>query len=381
MRGTERAAAAMLAAALLGAAPAGATTVDLRVEGRTQTLFEDQVVTTAHAVDGGDGTGAHPCAGTDADRPTASATSALADAPGLTWSGRWAPDFQDFFVDAIGPDRSQEATAYWGLLVNHEYTAGGCSTSVRDGDDVLWAYDSASKEHVLALSGPARAGAGDVVTVRVVDAWRRGDGSTSGAVEGARVGGRLTGADGRARIPMPAAGRVRLKAERADSVRSNTIEVCVGDEQCEGPGAPPPMGSGGPGGTAPPETGEPPPCARALRGTRRADVLPGTAAADRLIGLAGDDVLAGFSGRDCLDGGRGDDRLRGGADADRLAGGAGDDALSGGSGRDTLDGGRGDDVISARDHTRDIVRCGPGRDRARADRGDRLSACERVVYR
>jgi Ca2+-binding RTX toxin-like protein len=43
-----------------------------------------------------------------------------------------------------------------------------------------------------------------------------------------------------------------------------------------------------------------------------------------------------------------------------------------------LDGGAGNDRISARDGERDRVRCGPGRDTAIVDRGDRVKGCEVV---
>ena len=44
-----------------------------------------------------------------------------------------------------------------------------------------------------------------------------------------------------------------------------------------------------------------------------------------------------------------------------------------------LKGGGGDDVIAARDGQRDVVSCGPGDDRAKVDRKDRVANdCERA---
>ena len=78
----------------------------------------------------------------------------------------------------------------------------------------------------------------------------------------------------------------------------------------------------------------------------------------------------------------GNDRLFGLGGPDRLFGGRGADMLNGGAGPDVLDAGRGNDVIRARDQSRDIVRCGPGRDRVIADRSDViLVGCERIVRR
>jgi hypothetical protein len=87
------------------------------------------------------------------------------------------------------------------------------------------------------------------------------------------------------------------------------------------------------------------------RGTARADQLRGTAYADRLDGRAGPDHLFGY---------------------------AGNDVLIGGPGKDTIDAHTGNDTIRARDKTRDIVRCGPGRDTVTADKIDKLTNCEKV---
>jgi Ca2+-binding RTX toxin-like protein len=116
-------------------------------------------------------------------------------------------------------------------------------------------------------------------------------------------------------------------------------------------------------------------------GSAAADSAVATiAGADHRSGTAAADVLRGGAGDDRLAGGGGDDRLVGGAGADVLLGGAGDDHLVGGSGRDRLSGGAGNDRLDARDHHGgDVVSCGPGRDVALVDRGDRVSRdCETV---
>lgn len=112
-----------------------------------------------------------------------------------------------------------------------------------------------------------------------------------------------------------------------------------------------------------------------------APALPriGTAAADALAGTPWDDVIRGRGGNDRILGLGGGDDLAGGAGADRVEGGSGPDRLTGGPGADRLVGGSGADRIEARDGVRDAVSCGPGRDVARVDRGDRTTGCERVV--
>lgn len=113
-----------------------------------------------------------------------------------------------------------------------------------------------------------------------------------------------------------------------------------------------------------------------LRGGPGEDVLLGGKGTDKVYGEDGDDALDGKSGNDTLVGGPGDDVLRGGSGRDRLAGNGGSDTLRGGSDNDHLTGGSrkdrlegegGNDTLIARDGVRDVVRGGPGTDKARID--------------
>jgi plastocyanin/Ca2+-binding RTX toxin-like protein len=139
------------------------------------------------------------------------------------------------------------------------------------------------------------------------------------------------------------------------------------------------------------------------RATGGDDLLNGTAKADRIFGLGGDDVLFGFGGNDLLDGGAGsdnldggkgndtlkgqrgndsltggdgDDVLIGGPGKDKLSGGKGNDKLTGNGGKDSLVGGPGNDTINAKDGVVEVVKCGPGKDKVKADKKDKLSGCE-----
>ena len=61
---------------------------------------------------------------------------------------------------------------------------------------------------------------------------------------------------------------------------------------------------------------------------------------------------------------------------DRVRTGSGNDTVDGVGGRDRIATGGGNDEIDVRDGHRDVVRCGPGTDRAVGDAGDRLIGCE-----
>jgi fermentation-respiration switch protein FrsA (DUF1100 family) len=105
------------------------------------------------------------------------------------------------------------------------------------------------------------------------------------------------------------------------------------------------------------------PCDYLTRGTTGDDRLVGTPAAETIRGRRGDDKIFARAGADCAFGQNGDDRI---------------DA---GGGRDKVTGGAGGDRIKVRDHKRDVVRCGKGRDTVIADRKDRTFHCERVRVR
>jgi Ca2+-binding RTX toxin-like protein len=100
---------------------------------------------------------------------------------------------------------------------------------------------------------------------------------------------------------------------------------------------------------------------------------------ENVIGGAGNDRITGSGGNNDLYGEGGDDVLRGEAGTDKLVGGAGADRLNGGAGADLLDGGPGRDRLDSRDALREAVWCGPGKDRAYADKADRPDSCEKVV--
>jgi hypothetical protein len=213
--------AGLLAATACAPASAAPVTVDLRVEGLRETIFEGRVQTDGHSIEQ-DAAGPRPCDGTNGgvnSTPGPTMTSALDDA--VAWDGTWTESLQDFQIDRIGPDRA-DSSRFWGYALNFRASElGGCQQQVKAGDDILFAYDFFSKTLLLRLSGPRRAEAGERVRVRVVD------GATGNAVRGARVGGRTTDARGYARVRARRSGVLSLKAEHPNGVRSNALSVRV----------------------------------------------------------------------------------------------------------------------------------------------------------
>jgi len=214
---------ALAVPATVGAAP---TEVQLRIEGSGATIFEGPVTTDGHEVTT-PSSGTHKCDGTNNGanpQPGPTPTAALDDGAKLgsyTWDGTWFEGFQDFLVDRVGPD-SATSSQVWGQYVNSQPSqTGGCQEIVAAGDEVLWAYDAFSKTHVLRLAAPDTAQTGQAFEVAVTD------GQDGSPVAGASVAGSLTDANGRATVAFGDAGIYTLKADRADSVRSNGVRLCV----------------------------------------------------------------------------------------------------------------------------------------------------------
>src|SRR5215207_8576465 len=215
---------AAVAAPSAGAAP---VSVNVRVEGASSTIFDGPVTTDGHAIATPSSGGSHPCDGTNfgaSPTPGPTATAALDDAArlnGLAWDATWGASFEDFLVSQVAGEASN-TTQFWGVGVNFKFaSAGGCQTKVNNGDEVLWVFDAFNKTHILKLTGPQSATTGSPVTVTAINA---DDGTPA---VGATVNGTMTGADGQATLAFADAGVYRLKADRADSVRSNSIALCV----------------------------------------------------------------------------------------------------------------------------------------------------------
>jgi hypothetical protein len=150
-------------------------------------------------------------------------------------------------------------------------------------------------------------------------------------------------------------------------------------------------------------------CNHNCKGTNGPDSLIGSNSKNKLHALGGADVVKGLRGTDWLYGEGGTDELSGGPGVDGIYGGTGYDWLNGKKGSDYLKdieksgrystalhkqrieasaknrkvdvliGDRGNDTIRARDGNRDIIRGGPGYDKAYVDRVDKVTGVEKEV--
>jgi hypothetical protein len=272
--------------ALVAAAPVQAlTTVDVRIEGKAETLFEGRVATEPHGVRASsDKIGPDKlrrCDGINVNDPLntvpgVTPTAASADAMSLigeTFDGQWYKQFADYFITRWGPDAQDPASnAFWGLLVNNVFTSvGGCQYQLGDGDEVLWVDDAFDNRPTLALfprSPRYEAGerplvvngvaAGTEVPVEVVSYADDQEGvpppspSRAGAsgFEGAAVAPVLTnakgfeqvqtsgpgvvtsGPEGKAAVRFDEPGWHRIKATVGapgleSVIRSNRLDICV----------------------------------------------------------------------------------------------------------------------------------------------------------
>lgn len=221
----------LLACALPALAAAAPATVDLRIEGKTRTLYEGRATTDVRTVDVNDGSGPHTCDGTtNPSTPTPAPTRGAAfvtaaEGPGgFSFTGTYSAAFSDISFSVIAGESVAFDTATFEFLAeykNGQFAASGsCGDQIVTGDKVLYAYATGS-EQLLELSGPAAVAPGAQAALKVTDA------GTGAAVAGATVGGQTTGADGIATVTLAAAGPNSFKATKAGAIRSNAVGVCA----------------------------------------------------------------------------------------------------------------------------------------------------------
>ena len=286
---------------LAASAQAAPTLVNVRIEGKNETLFEGPIWIEGHDVEAFSDTQERACDGIDPldpqnKTPGATPTAASADAMSLigeTFDGQWYPGYDDYFITRWGADEQDPVeAAYWGILVNDVFTnVGGCQYELHKNDEVLWVYDAFKERADLALfpvgdtaSRPPLTATAQLDQPFAVQVEAYGDDKEDNPpvepdraeatpYEGAEVSPVLTSAkgfeqvqitspaaittdsDGKASITFTTPGWHRIKAgaplgeggEEA-AIRSNRIDVCVpalGETSCgpapveDGPRTPP----------------------------------------------------------------------------------------------------------------------------------------------
>lgn len=153
--------ASLIAILAPSAAPAASSTINVRIEGKSETLFEGPVSTEGHNIIASSDTQQRACDGIDPldpqnTTPAPTPTAASADAMsiiGETFDGEWYPGYDDYFVTRWGPDEQDPAEgAYWGILVNDVFTnVGGCQYALHEDDEVLWVYNAFKERANLVL--------------------------------------------------------------------------------------------------------------------------------------------------------------------------------------------------------------------------------------
>jgi hypothetical protein len=237
-RSLSLAGALTLALTLPAAVSAAPTAVDVRIEGKTSTIFDGPVTTDGKTLTTAAG-GTHVCDGTNAGAspaPAATATSALDDAAirgGFTWDATWYDPGSEYFVSRIANESEIDVWPggeYWGLFHNGKTTpAGGCQTLVKDGDEVLWAFDAFNKVGTLRLAVPSATQPGVPIVATATDI------PTGAPVSGVTIGSSTTGGDGTASLSFADEGIYVIKADKSDYVRSRATRVCVdppGADEC-----------------------------------------------------------------------------------------------------------------------------------------------------
>lgn len=270
-------------------AQAAPTQLNVRIEGKSETLFEGPIWTEGRYVRAASDTKERECDGINsldpqnvAPRPTP--TVASADAMSLigeSFDGRWYPGYNDYFITRWGADSEEEGMS-WGMLVNNVFSdVGGCQYQLRAGDEVLWAYNAFDHQPLLALypvgdtSGArpltATAELNKPFEVEVVDYGNDAEGAPpthpertgSAPYEGAEVSPVqtnakgfekvqtgspatvTTNAQGKATLELTEPGWHRIKATalgtgaREKVIRSNRLDVCVPAQGTSGCGFPP----------------------------------------------------------------------------------------------------------------------------------------------
>ncbi len=288
---TTLAVALLITVTAAGVAWATPTEVNVRIEGRSETLFEGPIWTEGHDIQASSDTQERSCDGINPNDPQnltpgPTGTAASVDAMSLigeTFDGQWYPVYDDYFITRWGPD-SEAGGDSWGVIVNNAYTSvGGCQYELSAGNEVLWVYEAFAGKPLLALlpvtagytagarpltataelgkplelevltytkhveveppAAPERTGSSPYEGADVSPVQTSAKGFE--ALETASPETVKTNAEGKASITFTTPGWHRIKATAVnaggeeDAIRSNRLDVCVPAVGATGCGEPP----------------------------------------------------------------------------------------------------------------------------------------------
>lgn len=242
------------------------TAVNVRIEGRSRTLFEGPVLSEGHEITARSEAESHQCDGINPNDPQNTAPGPTPTAAGFdamtivggSFDGRWNASYDDFFVTEWDGEREAEGNS-WSVLVNGTLlSVGGCQYELQEGAQVLWSYGPSKPMLALypagaegappltavaavgvpldlevlshkAASGtpptkPGRSGFGPSAGATIVPVATEPDGAETPLTEQPLA---TSSEQGDAAVTFTAPGWHRLMAVAAGALRSNRIDVCV----------------------------------------------------------------------------------------------------------------------------------------------------------
>jgi hypothetical protein len=214
---------AIIALVLVPCAAALATTVTVRVEGKTRTLLAPTTVTTHAGFITKGGAPSGVC-------PKTSAAGALNAATHGNWTGKFYSSFSDYLISSILGDTESGKKYFWGFYVNNRFASlGVCQTTLHQGDQLLLAVVPVSgTEYPIAIKAPSSAKVGRKFNVTVV--WFTAKGKSK-QLRGATVsvGGRSGKTNSHGIVPLTPshAGTFVLRATHAGYIRSAPVRLRV----------------------------------------------------------------------------------------------------------------------------------------------------------
>ncbi|MDQ6820210.1 MAG: hypothetical protein M3076_07715 [Actinomycetota bacterium] len=206
------------------AAPGTATTVTVRVEGRTHSLLGPrsvQLPASGWITKGGAPSG--KC-------PAASAQGALDAATRGNWSGKWFGSLSSYEIFTILRDHESGKHSFWEIFVNNvAASAGACGITPKPSDQLLFAVVPIKPtEYPTAIHGPSNALVGAPFKVHVV--YFNAAGKAKPLAKAHVTGGGfnlVTNRYGSVTINPKNAGTLVLRTSPAGYVRSTPLTVHV----------------------------------------------------------------------------------------------------------------------------------------------------------